>query len=70
VREGIVPANDNETVRRAEVTRVPRRGMPVLALAWIALPGLALVSLLEHENYLIIAHLLTTGHRPAAQFLG
>jgi len=38
--------------------------------SWIVLPGLALVSLLEHENDLIAAHVLTTGHAPAAQFLG
>jgi hypothetical protein len=31
---------------------------------------LAPVSLLEHENDLIAAHVLTTGHPPAAQFLG
>ena len=38
--------------------------------SWIALPGLAPVSLLEHENDLIAAHVLATGHAPAAQFLG
>jgi predicted oxidoreductase (fatty acid repression mutant protein) len=38
--------------------------------SWIALSGLALASLLEHENDLIAAHVLTTGHVPAAQFLG
>jgi predicted oxidoreductase (fatty acid repression mutant protein) len=38
--------------------------------SWIALPGLALVNLLEHENDLIAAHVPTTGHAPAAQFLG
>ena len=41
-----------------------------LEASWIALPGLALVSLLEHENDLIAAHVLATGHAPAAQFLG
>jgi hypothetical protein len=41
-----------------------------LEASWIALPGLALVNLLEHENDLIAAHVLTTGHAPAAQFLG
>jgi hypothetical protein len=41
-----------------------------LEASWIALPGLAPVSLLEHENDLIAAHVLTTGHPPAAQFLG
>jgi hypothetical protein len=38
--------------------------------SWIALPGLAPVSLLEHENDLIAARVLATGHPPAAQFLG
>ena len=38
--------------------------------SWVALPGLALVNLLEHENDLLAAHVLTTGHAPAAQFLG
>jgi len=38
--------------------------------SWVALPGLAAVSLLEHENDLIAAHVLATGHAPAAQFLG
>jgi hypothetical protein len=41
-----------------------------LEASWIALPGLALANLLEHENDLIAAHVLTTGHAPAAQFLG
>ena len=41
-----------------------------LEASWVALPGLPLVSLLEHENDLIAAHLLATGHAPAAQFLG
>lgn len=41
-----------------------------LETSWLALPGLALVSLLEHENDLIAAHVLATGHAPAAQFLG
>ena len=38
--------------------------------SWIALPGLAPVSLLEYENDLIAAHVLATRHPPAAQFLG
>ena len=41
-----------------------------LEASWVALPGLPLVSLLEHENDLIAAHVLATGHAPAAQFLG
>ena len=41
-----------------------------LEASWAALPGLAPVSLPEHENDLIAAHVLTTGHAPAAQFLG
>jgi hypothetical protein len=41
-----------------------------LNASWVALPGLVLVSLLEHENDLIAAHVLATGHAPAAQFLG
>jgi hypothetical protein len=41
-----------------------------LEASWIALPGLPPVSLLEHENDLIAAHVLATGHPPAAQFLG
>ena len=41
-----------------------------LETSWFALPGLPLVSLLEHENDLIAAHVLAPGHAPAAQFLG
>ena len=41
-----------------------------LEASWIALPGLTLANLLEHENDLIAAHVLATGHAPAAQFLG
>jgi hypothetical protein len=41
-----------------------------LEASWVAFPGLALVNLLEHENDLIAAHVLATGHAPAAQFLG
>jgi hypothetical protein len=41
-----------------------------LEASWTALPGLALVSLLEHENDLIAAHVLAAGHSSAAQFLG
>jgi hypothetical protein len=41
-----------------------------LEASWMPLPGLPLVSLLEHENDLIAAHVLATGRAPAAQFLG
>ena len=41
-----------------------------LQASWMPLPGLPLVSLLEHENDLIAAHVLATGHAPVAQFLG
>jgi hypothetical protein len=41
-----------------------------LAASWVALPGMATRNLLEHENDLIAAHVLSTGHVPTAQFLG
>jgi hypothetical protein len=41
-----------------------------LEASWMPLPGLPLVSLLEHENDLIAAHVLAAGRAPAAQFLG
>ncbi len=58
----------------AKALRAGRRQGPCfsgdLEASWVALPGIALVNLLEHENDLIAAHVLTTGHAPAAQFLG
>jgi len=41
-----------------------------LQASWIELPGTAALHLFEHENDLIAAHVLATGHAPAAQFLG
>jgi hypothetical protein len=38
--------------------------------SWVELRGLPTVQLLEHGNDLISAHVLATGHAPAAQFLG
>ena len=39
-------------------------------VSWVSLPGLATTNLLEHENDLIAAHVLTCGRPPSAQFLG
>ena len=41
-----------------------------LQALWIELPGTATLHLFEHENDLIAAQVLATGHSPAAQFLG
>jgi len=41
-----------------------------VAASWVELPGIATLNLHEHENDLIAAHVLATGHAPPAQFLG
>jgi len=38
--------------------------------SWVTLPGIHVYNLLEHENDLIAAHVLSRGHPPIAQFLG
>jgi hypothetical protein len=38
--------------------------------SWVALPSVARRNLLEYENDLIAAHVLTLGYPPQAQFLG
>lgn len=40
-----------------------------LEASWVELPGMTKFNLLEHENDLIAAYVLATGHAPAAQFL-
>jgi hypothetical protein len=39
-------------------------------VSWVELPGVAKVNLLDHETDLVASHLLATGRRPWAQFLG
>jgi hypothetical protein len=39
-------------------------------VSWVSLAGLAVSNLLEHENDLIAAHVLTCARPPLAQFLG
>ena len=62
---------------RVHVTKAARRDhrqrelfSGELEASWVELPGNATVNLLEHENDLVAAHVLTSTQAPRAQFLG